>query len=173
MATSEALPFYLFIHICHGCIVWEAWPCNSGSVWLFYIFAFFCMWGPTFVQPCPIRAPVVLPVLSAQMCYMWSTSGRLGSQKGQMLLGFQNTSKCIASLLLLSLTPLIPCAQIGGINFLDLPFFRQDKSSAVTLLAYFCLEMPCGWSKNIHVDMVMSEVFRLSWCRGYDFDQII
>lgn len=125
MATSEALPIYLFIHICHGCIVWE---------WLFYIFASFCMWGPTLVQPCPIRAPV----LSVQMCYIWSTSGRLGSKKWKKLLGFQNTSKCTASLLLLSLTTLIPCAQIGGINFLDLPFFRQDKSSAVSLLAYFC-----------------------------------
>lgn len=34
-------------------------------------------------------------------------------------------------------------SQIGGINFLELPFFRRDKSSAVTALAYFW-HMSCG-----------------------------
>lgn len=67
-----------------------------------------------------------------------------------------NTSKCKASLLLLSLTLLIPCSQIGGINFLKLPFL--DKTNPQRLRRLLIFDTCHVVFKNTHVDMTMSKL---------------
>lgn len=114
---------------------------GSISVPLFKLFKQ-TLWGAYFsptlshTYTCSFACFLIPDVLAR----IWSTSGSLGSAK-EMATGIPkpNTSKCKASLLLLSLTSLIPRSQIGGIIFLELPFL--DKTNPQPLHRLLILDI--------------------------------
>ena len=116
MVPSEALPFSSSTRHRH---------CVSACLW-------FCMRGPILVPLWPITTPVVLPIFLDVLQVALDPQKEIATGSPE-----PNTSKCKASLLLLSLTLLIPCSQIGRINFLELPFLDKTNPQPIHHLLIF------------------------------------